>query len=68
MNLFEYYQQTDKNKFIDLAMSKCKVKYPTVRSWVATIGSAGHRTPTLIYRPILSKITGIPEDVLFKKD
>lgn len=72
MNLFEYYQQFEKNKdkgkFIDLVREKCMVRDSTVRSWIATPGSAGHRNPPAIYRPILAKITGIPEHILFKED
>lgn len=56
----------EKNKFFDETMKKCRVNYPTVRSWVSRPGSVAHRNPKPVYWPILSEITGIPESKLFK--
>lgn len=56
----------EKTNFINEVCSKCRVNYPTVRSWIAKPGSSTNRTPKPVYRPILSEITGIPENKLFK--
>jgi len=56
----------EKNNFINEVVEKCRVNYPTVRSWIAKPGSTTRRNPKLIYRQILSEITGIPESKLFK--
>ena len=56
----------NKTKFINEVCEKCRVNYPTVRSWIAKPGGSMHRNPTPVYRPILSEITGIREDKLFR--
>jgi hypothetical protein len=57
----------EKNKFIAEVVEKCRVNYPTVRSWIAKPSSSNSRSPKPIYRGILSQITGIQEDELFSK-
>ena len=56
----------EKNKFISEVIEKCRVNYPTVRSWISKPGATNHRNPKSVYRPILSEITGIKEEKLFK--
>lgn len=56
----------EKSKFIHEVCEKCRVNYPTVRSWIAKIDSPHRRIPKPVYRPILSEVTGIPENKLFK--
>lgn len=56
----------DKRKFLDEIMQKCRVGYPTARSWVSKPTAVTHRNPKPVYWPILSEITGIPENKLFK--
>lgn len=55
----------DKNKFITEIIEKCRVNYPTVRSWIAKPGSSTYRIPKPIYRGIISEMTGIQENELF---
>ena len=57
---------SEKSKFISEVCEKCRVNYPTVRSWIAKPTSSTHRNPKPVYRPFLSEITGIPENKLFK--
>jgi hypothetical protein len=57
---------TEKAKFIDECCAKCKVRYPTVRTWILKPSSPNHRNPKPIYRSILAEITGMPEDKLFR--
>jgi hypothetical protein len=57
----------EKNKFIAEVVEKCRVNYPTVRSWIAKPSSLNSRSPKPIYRGILSQITGIQENELFRK-
>lgn len=57
----------EKSNFISEVMTKCRVGYPIVRSWIAKPNSCARRNPKAVYRPILSEITGIPEKKLFKK-
>jgi hypothetical protein len=59
-------KKDDKAKFIAEVIEKCMVTYPIVRSWIAKPSSTTKRTPKPVYRPILSQITGIKEDKLFK--
>jgi hypothetical protein len=69
MNLRNYYQtlnKDEKRKFFVLCIQKCKVSYGTIQSWISNHENASHRTPDIIRRPILAKITGISEDELFK--
>ena len=56
----------EKAKFIQEVEEKCMVNYMIVRSWIAKPSSKGKRTPKPIYRAILSDITGIKEEKLFK--
>ena len=56
----------EKNKFIAEIIEKCRVSYPTVRSWIAKPGSTIYRIPKLIYRGIISEVTGIQENQLFR--
>jgi len=56
----------EKNDFIAEVMQKCRVGYPTVCSWIKSPSLDGHRNPKAVYRPILSEITGIKEEKLFK--
>jgi len=56
----------EKNDFIDEVIKKCRVGYPTVCSWIKAPTLKGHRNPKPVYRPILSEITGIKEEKLFK--
>ena len=58
----------EKENFITQASVKCKVKFPTVRSWIADPKASMHRIPKPIYRPILAEIAGIPEEELFKEE
>lgn len=59
-------KNSEKSKFFNEVMQKCRVGYPTVRTWVAKPDSVTHRNPKPVYWPILSTITGIPENKLFK--
>lgn len=57
---------SEKDKFIEEAKLKCRVKYSTIRSWIAKPKSNAHRIPKPVYRGILAEITGIKEEKLFK--
>lgn len=67
--LYLYYtnlgSSETKSNFISEIIQKCRVGYPTVRSWIAKPGSKGYRNPKPVYKAILSEITGIPESKLF---
>ena len=56
----------EKTKFIKEICEKCRVGYPTVRSWISNPKSKGHRNPKPVYHPIISEIINIEEDELFK--
>ena len=56
----------EKNKFLDETALKCRVRPSTVRSWIAKPKSNAFRNPKPVYRGILSEITGIKEEKLFK--
>lgn len=58
----------EKENFITQASVRCKVKFPTVRSWIADPKASMHRSPKPVYRTILAEITGIPEEELFKEE
>ena len=66
MTLRQYYtniQLSDqKSKFIFTIMERCRVNYPTVRSWIARDDAPYRRRPKPIYRQILAEITGLNED------
>ena len=68
--LYLYYtnlsKKEDKAKFIAEVEEKCMVTYPIVRSWIAKPGSKTKRNPKGLHRIILSQITGIKVDKLFK--
>ena len=68
--LYLYYtnlaNSSEKNKFIAEVIEKCRVNYPTVRSWIAKPTSSTRRSPKPVYRGILAEITGIQENTLFK--
>lgn len=68
--LYLYYTNLkkgdEKNKFIAEVMEKCRVGYPTVCSWIKKSTLKGYRIPKPVYRPIISEITGMKEDKLFK--
>ena len=71
MNLRGYYQKLskdEKRKFFVQAIQKCKVSYGTIQSWISNPENTSHRTPDIIRRPILAKITGISEDELFPNE
>lgn len=57
----------EKNNFLDEIALKCRVRPSTVRSWIAKPASNAFRNPKPVYRGILSEITGIKEEKLFKK-
>lgn len=57
----------DKNKFIAEIIEKCRVSYPTVRSWIAKPGTTVYRIPKPIYRGIISEVIGIQENQLFEE-
>ena len=57
----------EKNKFIAEIMEKCRVNYPTVRSWISKSGSYTCRISKPIYRGIISELTGIQESELFEQ-
>ena len=59
--------KSEKNKFIAEVMEKCRVNYPVVRSWLAPTASKTRRIPKPVYRGILSEITGMPENKLFRE-
>ena len=66
--LRNYYMNltaSDKDIFIKTVMGKCKMGYSTLRSWIADPTKSFARNPKRVYRPILSEITGIPEEKLF---
>lgn len=69
--LYLYYtnlgKSIEKNKFITEVMDKCRVTYPTVRSWVSPPNSKIYRNPKPIYRGIIAGITGIEETQLFEE-
>ncbi len=56
---------SEKNNFIAEIMEKCRVNYPTVRSWISNPATKVHRTPKPLYRGIIAEITGIQENELF---
>ena len=57
----------EKNKFIAEIMQKCRVSYPTVRSWIAKPGTKVYRIPKPIYRGIISEVIGVQENQLFEE-
>lgn len=57
---------SEKSNFINEVCQKCRVNYPTVRSWIVKPGASTYRNPKPVYRPIIAEITGIPENKLFK--
>lgn len=61
-------KKIDKLKFIQLIGEKCKVSYPTVRSWISKPEISNHRNPKPIYRTIISEIAGVPENTLFEEE
>ena len=69
--LYMYYtnlgKNIKKNIFITEVMEKCRVTYPTVRSWVSPPNSRIHRNPKPIYRGIIAEIAGIEENQLFEQ-
>ena len=69
--LYLYYtnlcKSIEKNKFITEVMEKCRVTYPTVRSWVSPTTSKIYRYPKPIYRGIIAEIAGIEENQLFEE-
>jgi len=56
----------EKRKFLVEVVNKCRVGEGTVRTWLAKPGASAHRNPKPIYWPVLSEITGIKEEKLFK--
>lgn len=58
----------EKENFITKVSIRCKVKFPTVRSWIADPKASMHRSPKPVYRPIIAEIAGIPEEELFSEE
>jgi hypothetical protein len=65
-----YYTNLDNSQqrraFLSEIMKKCRVGYPTARSWVMNPKANSYRSPKPVYWPILADITGIAEEKLFK--
>lgn len=69
MQMEEFYNslpEEKKREFLETLVKKCRVSYPTVRGWIAKPGTSAHRTPSKIYRGIISSIMGKPENEVFK--
>lgn len=68
--IYYYYanlqRNSEKSKFISEIMKRCRVGYPTVRTWIAKPGTKIHRNPKPVYWPHIAEITGIPEEIMFK--